>query len=66
MAFIVQLYPYRGSYTGIFVLRDYLFLFSVNLEFNNYSSCSLTKRLSVPREKLELIIDIRDYISYLP
>ena len=34
----------------------------VNL--NNYSSCYLTKRLSVPREKLELIIDNRAFIPY--
>ena len=30
----------------------------------NYSLCSVTKWLSVHREKLELIIDIRDIISY--
>ena len=47
-----------------FLLRDYLFFFFLNREFNNYSSCSVTKRLSVPREQLELINDIRDFITY--
>ena len=31
----------------------------------NYSSCSVTKRSRVPQEKLELIIDVRDFINYL-
>ena len=39
-----------------------LFLFFVNSV--NYSSCSVTKWLSVPRGKLWLIIDIRDFITY--
>ena len=44
-------------------MRDWPFLRFVNLNYN-YSSCSLTKRLRVPREKLELIIDNRDFITY--
>ena len=44
---------------GIFVIRDTCFYFFINREL-----CSMTKWLSVPREKLELIIDIRDIISY--
>ena len=45
------------------MMRDWPFLRFVNLNYN-YSSCSLTKRLSVPREQLELIIDNRDFITY--
>ena len=44
--------------------RDWLFLFFVSCEFNNYLSCSVTKRKSVSLEKLEFIIDIRDFITY--
>ena len=53
--------------TGVFswcVISLFYFSWIVNLI--NYSSCSVTKRFSVPREKLELIIDIRDYVSSFP
>ena len=47
------------------MIRDQLFLFFANCEFNKYPSCSVTKRKSVSFiEKLELIIDIRDFITY--
>ena len=47
------------------MIRDWLFLFFANCEFNKYPSCSVTKRKSVSFiEKLELIIDIRDFITY--
>ena len=53
------------SLTGIFMIRDQLFLFFANCEFNKYPSCSVTKWKSVSFiEKLELIIDIRDFITY--
>ena len=47
------------------MIRDQLFLFFANCEFNKYPSCSVTKWKSVSFiEKLELIIDIRDFITY--
>ena len=47
------------------ILRDKLFLFFVSCEFNKYPTCSMTKRKSVSFiEKLELIIDIHDFITY--
>ena len=47
------------------MIRDQLFLFFANCEFNKYRSCSVTKWKSVSFiEKLELIIDIRDFITY--
>lgn len=42
---------------GIFVIRDWLFLFFANSEFNN-SSCFVTKRLSLPPEKLEFVFSL--------
>ena len=47
------------------MIRDQLFLFFAIFEFNKYPSCSVTKWKSVSFiEKLELIIDIRDFITY--